>query len=225
MNKFQAQFTKGCSKDGSVRDACSHSSTSDCPRMQVFTLSIGVLQINCCPELPCPTCLWWLLLKKSLKIPQHNIPGRDVTSTSLPKLPSHCNTGPRCKLSIWWFPGFNYAKVDRVLGWLALQKQSSCPPPLSPNTTLRCLSGDPQGEAHYQSWELSDTHLRILCIVSALRCCLTTRSGVPSVHNYKNGMLRVYTRQLSIGLNPNHYLCDFCILPLFHPVLLIVLLT
>lgn len=148
-----------------MRGACFHPPTPDFPRVQVCILSSGVLQINCWPELPCPTCLWWLLLKKSLKISQYNIPRRDVTSASLPKLPSHCNTRPKCELSIWWFPGFNYAGADCVLGWLALQKQPSCPPPLSPNTTpcsvWMVIHG---GWSSLSKPGLSDTHLRILFI-------------------------------------------------------------
>lgn len=162
-----------------------HPSTPYCSRVRVCILSTGVLQMNCWPELPCPTCLRWLLLKKSLKISQCNIPRRGVTSVSLPKLSSHCNIRPRCEMSIWWLPGFNCAGADRVLG------SGSAETSLLPTTTvtkhhsMQCLSGDPQHEPHSQSQRLSDTHLRILWITSALRFCLFTKAGLSPVHNNK----------------------------------------
>lgn len=138
-------------------------------------LSTGVLQTYCWPDLPCPTCLWWLLLKKSLKISQCNIPRRDVTSVSLPKLPSCCNTRPRCELSIWWLPEFNHAGADHVLGWLTLQKQPSCHHHCY-QTPL--LSGSERWSMAWSSLSKPGVpwhHLRILCIASALRCSLIKR--------------------------------------------------
>lgn len=185
---------KGCSKDVSVRGACSHPSTPYCPRVQVCIISTDVLQMNCWPDLPCPTCLWWLLLKKSIKISQCNMPRRGVTSGSLPKLPSHCNTRPRCEMSIWWFPGFNYAGADRVLGSGSAETSLLPTTSVTKHHSTQCLSGDPQHEAHAQSQRLSDTHLRIPCIASALRFCLITRAGLSPVHNNKESLLKASTR-------------------------------